>query len=230
MNPLKTKSGPGMNSGSDDEFYDVKESWEDSKHTSQLLFKKTLIDIKEKPDLPPLTPFKSAIVFSKRGFPIPFRMSDKGILTQNVLKTARVKASNFFGKTNDSFKDLPLFQSSTAKNDFEFFNDSPYTVGDLPVPPLNDAAASPEPTPRKRLPPLATVKTKKSLKDKVEFSGVTLQQELRSGAQGIWVARFSADGNYFAVGGEEKVVRVWEIGNYSKQCKLEINRSCRGAV
>lgn len=223
MNPFKTKSGPGKSSDSDDEFYDVKESWEDNKHTSQPLFKK-------KSDLPPLTPFKSAIVSPKRGFPIPFRMSDKGILTQDVLKTARVKPNNFFGKTNDSCNDLPLFQSCVAKNDFEFFTDSSHTIGNLPVQPLNDTAVSPEPTPRKRLPPLSKVALKKALKDRLEFGGIALQQELRSGAQGIWVARFSVDGNYFAVGGEETVVRVWEIGNYSKQCKLEVNRSCGGAV
>jgi WD40 repeat protein len=46
-----------------------------------------------------------------------------------------------------------------------------------------------------------------------EFNNLYLQQELESGNEAIWVARFSADGYFFAVGGEDCRLRVWEVVN-----------------
>ena len=40
---------------------------------------------------------------------------------------------------------------------------------------------------RARVPPIAVAKTQKSMKDNLEFDNLYLQQELRAGAQSIWV-------------------------------------------
>eukprot|EP00826_Nyctotherus_ovalis_P023785 TRINITY_DN1829_c0_g2_i2.p1 TRINITY_DN1829_c0_g2~~TRINITY_DN1829_c0_g2_i2.p1 ORF type:complete len:257 (+),score=58.48 TRINITY_DN1829_c0_g2_i2:74-844(+) len=216
MRPLETKTTVGHKSDSEEEFYDAKEFWEDNKFESAL-------HPQEKSDHKHSALFKSAIISSKRTFTVPFHMTDKEALNPNSFWNSKPKINE---NTSDSFSAKnPFLQQSTSsptsRPEFGIAKNLSHTVGKLPVQPLKKFFTDPsEVQTRNRVPPIAVIRTKKSMKDKLEFDGLCLQQELRSGAQAIWVARFSMDGSYFAVGGEEAIVRVWEIGDYTRQCTL----------
>lgn len=222
MKSLGTNTDIPQEQNSDDEFYDAKESWEDNRFESTPLPK----------DKPPLTigaSFKSATGTSRKPFPLPLRMADKEAFDFSVFWSSGLKKTQYSsGKTVASdtltgkdFLSSQKTNSPTSKGEFGLPKSSSYTIGELPIQPLHRHIENPQVIKsRNRVPPIAIIRTQKSMKDKLEFDNLCLQQELRSGAQAIWVARFSTDGCFFAVGGEEHIIRVWEVGDYSQQCNL----------
>eukprot|EP00826_Nyctotherus_ovalis_P033067 TRINITY_DN2667_c0_g1_i20.p1 TRINITY_DN2667_c0_g1~~TRINITY_DN2667_c0_g1_i20.p1 ORF type:complete len:259 (+),score=79.17 TRINITY_DN2667_c0_g1_i20:109-777(+) len=213
---------PGSNS--EDEFFDARESWEPEESKTQ----STALP-KDKLKLAS-TSFKSSFIRTEKKLLVPRQGSSKTLneislwnnkVKKNQNNSVSVETASVLVK--DSFDPQ---KSQFARTEFDFPKANPlgYTTGELPIQPLSkqsDKMATVEI--RKRVPPIAAVKTQKSMKDVLEFNSLALQQELRSGAQAIWVARFSTDGNFFAVGGEEHIVRVWQLGDYSQQCRSDTN-------
>ena len=52
-------------------------------------------------------------------------------------------------------------------------------------------------------------------KEIAEFEGLGLVQELKVSSQALWVAKFSPDGQFLAVAGEESVLRLYQISDTS---------------
>jgi len=227
MKSIESTPSAEQDSGSEEEFFDAKDSWEDNKFVPP--------PPKEKPDHSFLTYSKSAVVPSKFAFASsfrPFQRLDKKPNANSFFNNKAGISQCPSGNTNDSFSiKNPLFpqnnSNSISKGEFCVSKPSSLTINELPVQSLKKSLFDPSNTQtKKRVPPIAIVRSKKSMKDKLEFDNMCLQQELRSGVQAIWVARFSTDGCYFAVGGEEMIVRVWEIDDYSRQCNVPSYTSC----
>ena len=97
-----------------------------------------------------------------------------------------------------------------------------------PAPSFTSGTASPSRSagPHTRVPPLAVIQTQKHMKDSFEYTPLCLQQEIRASTYSICAAQFSPDGSFFATAGEDRVVRVWEVNDFSVQCMMflfEIN-------
>eukprot|EP01022_Parablepharisma_sp_SALTPOND_P028393 TRINITY_DN70898_c0_g1_i1.p2 TRINITY_DN70898_c0_g1~~TRINITY_DN70898_c0_g1_i1.p2 ORF type:complete len:279 (-),score=14.91 TRINITY_DN70898_c0_g1_i1:2364-3152(-) len=243
MSKAYSSQPQNANSGSDDEFVDAKESWEELELESKLSLKE---ESKAKPKPTP----KSAIAPSRAHLPLPRPVIAKGTLdppsfwsdpaksTISPQKPGISKGFSFRSKAVTPFvskgastipSDRTIKESSRLP---ESLSESLTPVmGVLPLQPVQKppTPSSSTPKPRNRVPPIAVIKTQKYMKDALEFDNLCLQQELRAGAQSIWVARFSADGAFFGTGGEDHIVRVWEVGDYSQQCTFDCllpNCSC----
>jgi len=66
-----------------------------------------------------------------------------------------------------------------------------------------------------RVPPITTIQTQRNMKDFFEYNPLGLQQEIRASACAITVAQFSVDGFFFATAGEDTVIRIWEISDFT---------------
>lgn len=58
---------------------------------------------------------------------------------------------------------------------------------------------------------LRTIAVKAHHKDVLEFEGLCLVQELRVSTGALWTGKFSPDGQFLALGGEEGVLRLYQI-------------------
>jgi len=206
-----------IESNSEDEFFDAKDTWEEDKT------KPNVTD-----NLKSNTSFKFAIAPPDRS------------IQKQIINKAPLLSSSFWNnsKTNreetiDSYKrevtnelklkdpfDIQMNLLSKIESNLPKVTHLDKIITELPAQPLKQSLEDTTTKCRTRVPPIAIIRTQKSLKDRLEFDNLKLQQELRSGVQAIWVARFSADGNFFAVGGEERIVRVWQVGDYSQQCNF----------
>jgi WD40 repeat protein len=217
---MEEKQSEAAESNSEEEFFDAKDSWEDDKAKSNL-----------NDNLKPNISFISTLVTPDRGSLIQKQTINKALLSSSSFwnnKTRREDIKDSYKKMEatsmlkmrDSFE-LQMNPLLKTEVDFSKVTHSSKIITQLPTLPLGQSLDKvPTIKCRTRVPPIAIIRTQKSLKDRLEFNNLTLQQELRSGVQAIWVARFSVDGNFFAVGGEERVVRVWQVGDYSQQCNL----------
>ena len=66
-----------------------------------------------------------------------------------------------------------------------------------------------------RVPPISVIHTQRHMKDFSEYNQLFLQQEIRASAYAICVAQFSEDGFFFATAGEDCVVRIWELSDFT---------------
>jgi len=154
------------------------------------------------------SPFKAEITKTRS-----FKTKNTSPFKSNIVSTNPTDKSSAF-LTPAS---MDLFEKDLDSNP----KSEPPVMGVLPAKPVtlplkSDPIVTPKP--RARVPPIGVIKTQKSAKDLLEFDGLCIQQELRAGAQSIWVARFSPDGGFFATGGEDKILRIWEIGDFNQQC------------
>ena len=199
-----------------DEFYDAKESWEEDKFESNPLPEtiglpkgKSIFNSLTAPwDLNSSKPKPSEFWKNHRTISRTHYEPRKNLLKNDDLFSISKKPKLFSMK---EIKDKSLDKELTK-------DDVATPTSELPIESLKITQEEIVPQIKNRIDPLGVVRTQKSMKDRLEFDNITLQQELRAGAQAIWVARFSADGCYFAVGGEERIIRIWEIGDYSQQC------------
>jgi WD40 repeat protein len=59
---------------------------------------------------------------------------------------------------------------------------------------------------------------KKKNKKQLEFANLCLQQEIKVSNKSLWVSHFSVDGEFFATGGVDSKLRIWQVNDYSEQC------------
>lgn len=58
---------------------------------------------------------------------------------------------------------------------------------------------------------LRTISVKAHHKEVLEFEGLGLVQELRVSTEALWTGKFSPDGRFLAIGGEEGVLRLYQV-------------------
>lgn len=71
-----------------------------------------------------------------------------------------------------------------------------------------------------RVPPISLIQAQKHMKDFFEYNPLFLQQEIRASDCAISVAQFSADGFFFATAGEDSVVRIWEVSDFTYHSRV----------
>lgn len=61
------------------------------------------------------------------------------------------------------------------------------------------------------------IDTKKEKKRTSEFDNLCLQQDMKVSDKSIWSSHFNPDGSFFATGGADHIVRVWEVNDFSEE-------------
>ena len=214
--------------GEDGDFVDARESWHEPIPSNKEEEKTKCVNLPK----PTTTPARS---LAPCFIPIPHQILAKGTLAPpnywsdppKIIQHSPYKQYASKGKqkavtpfVSKGASTIPSDHAAPASIDG--FPELSSVMGYLPPPPIQKpkVEAYTTPKPRNRLPPIARITTQKSVKNTLEFNGICLQQELRGGTQSIWVARFSTDGAFFATSGEDHVVRIWEVGDYSQQCNF----------
>jgi len=172
---------------SDEQFFDVQESWQSPKIS---LSSKTRRNERIEHKL------------AKTTLPIPKQIEK--IILHNINKPVQIKEENNELAVTKR-RSFISFKENT--NERMETNDVCRTESDCAASYIKDKTI----TPNNKI----NVHTKS--KPISEFNNLYLQQELASGNQAIWVARFSSDGYFFAAGGEDCCLRVWEVTNYLTQ-------------
>eukprot|EP00826_Nyctotherus_ovalis_P049430 TRINITY_DN597_c0_g4_i1.p2 TRINITY_DN597_c0_g4~~TRINITY_DN597_c0_g4_i1.p2 ORF type:complete len:197 (-),score=29.38 TRINITY_DN597_c0_g4_i1:888-1478(-) len=188
---------------SDEEFFDVKESWESPKESEKSVIEEM---------------HKHSSGSSKSVVPIPKQVIDKVILRNYNKPIQRRKISI----------DLALGRRrsfiSCKENGSERADISGVYATEVECPARLSVGKD------KKCVRGSRVKVKGKSKSMLEFSNLFLQQELKSGDGAIWVARFSPDGYFFAAGGEDSHIKVWQVRDHSLQCTPPTHTSPRSPL
>lgn len=187
---------------SHDDFVDAKDSWEDFNPREEATKSKIQSIAKEpKMKIPLLVPKH---VIDKLSFP----------LANTTIEEIKIFGSNCSSQTSTelstSFKKSTSLPNEESHVKFEGEAKS-CCVQKNPIEISMRKAKSRE---------LSKVKIeiKRTKKRATEFDNLCLQQEVQVGNGSIWASYFSSDGLFFATGGADHKLRIWEVNNSTQQC------------
>ncbi|GLU12517.1 hypothetical protein SLE2022_291910 [Rubroshorea leprosula] len=69
------------------------------------------------------------------------------------------------------------------------------------------------------VPVINGIKVKPNKKQYMEFTALYMEQEIQAHKGFIWTMNFSPDGQYLATGGEDGVVRIWQVTSTDASCE-----------